>query len=327
MHQEISLQQFADYRKAGAAESVARAKAEVVARGLVVTVVQDYYAVLSRQRQHANAAAGAEEAQRFLDLSRKLEAGGEVAHSDVIKAQLQANDRSRELRDSELELLKARMDLAVLIFPTFKTDYSVADDLETTPALPELQHVQQAAAEKNPDLKAAIATVRASHEDVLSARAGHLPALALDYFYGIDATHFAVRTDGVHNLGYAATATLNIPIFSWGATQSKVRQSLIRERQAQLELSTTQRQLLANIQTMYSEAEAAFSELTTLRQSVDLAAESLRLVTLRYQAGESTVLEVVDAQNTLYSARNAYADGGLRYRVAMANLQTLTGSL
>jgi len=38
------------------------------------------------------------------------------------------------------------------------------------------------------------------------------------------------------------------------------------------------------------------------------------------------VLEVVDAQTTLVGARNAYDDGMVRYRVALANLQTLTGA-
>jgi len=47
---------------------------------------------------------------------------------------------------------------------------------------------------------------------------------------------------------------------------------------------------------------------------------------LRYQAGEATVLEVVDAQTTLAGARNAYDDGLARYRVALANIQTLTGA-
>jgi len=47
---------------------------------------------------------------------------------------------------------------------------------------------------------------------------------------------------------------------------------------------------------------------------------------LRYQAGEAAALEVVDAQNTLANARNNFDDGGTRYRVALANLQTLTGS-
>jgi outer membrane protein TolC len=37
-------------------------------------------------------------------------------------------------------------------------------------------------------------------------------------------------------------------------------------------------------------------------------------------------LELVDAQNTLNQARNAYDDGLARYRVALANLQTLTGT-
>jgi outer membrane protein TolC len=293
-HEVISVQQFADYRKASAAAAVAHARSE---------------------------------ANHFLDLSQKLEHGGEVAHSDVLKAQLQANDRKRDLRESELDLLKARLELAVLIFPTYTTDFTLVDDLDTDPPLPELARVQQGAAQKNPELKAAMAAVNVSHSEVLSSLSAHLPALSLDYFYGIDATHFATRTGDVRNLGYAATATLNIPIFNWGAAQSKVRQSQAREDVAKIELSTTQRQLLANVQTMYSEAEAAASELTTLRQSAEIAAESLRLVTLRYQAGESTVLEVVDAQNTLSTARNAYADGSQRYRVALANLQTLTGSL
>jgi outer membrane protein TolC len=84
--------------------------------------------------------------------------------------------------------------------------------------------------------------------------------------------------------------------------------------------------LLSHLRQFYSEAQAARSEMDSLSSSAELAAESLRLTTLRYQAGESTVLEVVDAQNTLSQARNAYDDGQARFRVAVANLQTLTGT-
>ena len=88
-----------------------------------------------------------------------------------------------------------------------------------------------------------------------------------------------------------------------------------------------QRTLQGNLAAAYTEAQGAQSQLDSLRGSVDLATESLRLTLLRYQAGESTALEVVDAQNTLTSARNAYDDGLARYRIAMASLQTLTGTL
>ena len=98
-----------------------------------------------------------------------------------------------------------------------------------------------------------------------------------------------------------------------------------REQQARIELTQTQRQLVSNLYLFYNEALTARAAVDALRRASDLAAESLRLINLRYQAGESTALEVVDAQNTLVQTRNAYDDAQTRYRVAVANLQTVTG--
>jgi outer membrane protein TolC len=105
-----------------------------------------------------------------------------------------------------------------------------------------------------------------------------------------------------------------------------VHQNETREHQAQTTLSQAQRQLVSNLYSMYNEALTARSAAENLRRVADLAAESLRLTTLRYQAGESTALEIVDAQNTLVQARNAVDDAQARYRVALAELETLTGS-
>ena len=82
---------------------------------------------------------------------------------------------------------------------------------------------------------------------------------------------------------------------------------------------------MASLYALYNEALAAKSGVDNLQHVADLAAESLRLTTLRYQAGESTALEVVDAQNTFVQARTAIDDAQVRYRVALAELQTLTG--
>jgi outer membrane protein TolC len=100
----------------------------------------------------------------------------------------------------------------------------------------------------------------------------------------------------------------------------------LRQRQAEFDLSQTQRQLRANIESFYLEARTSQLQVDSLRSSSALAAESLRLTVLRYRAGEATALEVADAQTTVVQARNAYDDGLARYRVALANLQTLTGT-
>jgi outer membrane protein TolC len=327
VHQALSPGLLAEYRRVEAAEALSRAKSEIATRGLVVTVVQAYYGYVVAQRKYATAQKAASEADRFLSISQKLQNGGEVAHSDVIKAQIQNQQQQRELRDALVEMNKSHLDLAVLLFPDFEQNFSVVDDLRLPDPLPGFVEVQAAATKNNPELRVALASLRQTNQEVKVAWTAMLPSVGLDYFYGIDANQFAVRDrNGFRNLGYAATATLQLPIWNWGAGYSKVKQADLRRQQAHVELSFAQRRLLADLRSFYDEAEASRTQLESLAQTAELASDSLRLTTLRYQAGEATVLEVVDAQNTLTLARNAYDDGQVRFQVAFANLQTLTGS-
>src|SRR5262249_33692759 len=117
----------------------------------------------------------------------------------------------------------------------------------------------------------------------------------------------------------------SLPVFDWGIRRSRVRQAQVREQQARVELTQTQRQLLSNLYSYYNEALTSRTAIDAFRRTADLASESLRLTNLRYQAGESSALEVVDAQRTFVDARNAYDDAQTRYRVAIATLQTVTG--
>lgn len=329
VHEVLSVAGIYEVRRASAGAALARARAEIASRGLVVTVVQSYFGALAAQSKANLAQKADDEGERFLKLTQNLERGGEVAHSDVVKAELQAQERRRQLREALLALLNARLDLAVLLFPDFSDRFALADELHASIPLPTLGEVQQQASNDNPEVRAALAAVEQAKADVVVERAAYLPSLSLDYFYGIDAAQFA--TNGIFdnrlvpNLGSSAAASLNIPIWNWGATQSRVKQAQIRRAQSARELSFTQRKLLAEMQSLYNEAETALDELAGLQRSADLAAESLKLTTLRYQGGEAAVLEVVDAQTTALMAADAYEDGAVRYRVALANVQTLTG--
>lgn len=326
VHQALSLTNFADYRRSQAALVLARAKAEIASRGLVVTITQAYYGFVVAQRKYATAQSASAEAERFLDISVKLENGGEVAHADVIKARIQAQQQQRDLQEAQLDMERSRLDLAVLLFPDFNQDFSVVDDLQTPEPLPTFEEAEAAGKKNNPDLRAALAAYEVANHEVTASLGGLLPSLNVDYFYGIDANQFATYTDGIRNLGYSGVASLQIPVFSWGSDWSKLKQAKLRRDQAHVELNFAQRQLLSHLRQFYLEAKTARSEMDSLASSAEMAADSLRLTTMRYQAGESTVLEVVDAQNTLTTARNAYDDGQSRYRVAIANLQTLTGN-
>lgn len=206
----------ADYHRALAAEAVARARTEVAARGLYATVAQFYYAMAVADRKMANAQQALREAQEFLSITQKLEQGGEAAHSDVIKAQIQLEQRQRDLQDARLAADKARIGFAVLLFPDFRQDFTIDDDLETALPLPAFPQVQEMAGRNNPDIRAAQATVQQQTYAITSARAALLPSLSFDYFFGLNANQFALyNREHLNNLGSVAQAQLNIPIWTW----------------------------------------------------------------------------------------------------------------
>ena len=327
INETFGLAGVAGVRRADAAAAMAAAELEVARRGLVAAVTGLFYGSLAADHKLAVADRAHQEAVDFTKLTGQREEARESAHADLVKAQLQEQQRVRDLSDAKVAAEKARLELGVLLFPDPRTAYTLQAQ-EAAPTLASREDVEQAAAKNNPELKSALAALSVSNADVLAARAAYLPDLGLNLTYGIDAPQFAVNgPDGVRNLGYSAMVTVDIPVWDWFSTAHKVKQSEIRRNAAQVALSSTQRQLIARLDEAYQEAVAARDQLASLDASVATAGESLRLTKMRYSGGEATVLEVVDAQSAYVTAENAREDGGVRYEAARADLQTLTGTM
>jgi outer membrane protein TolC len=300
---------------------------EIAQRGLVVTVAGLYYAVATADRRVAVAERAANEAADLTKLTGQREQAREAAHADVVKAQLQQQQRDRDLSDAKLAAEKARLELGVLLFPDPRTPYGVRLP-ESAQPVPARGDVEAALAKNNPELRSALAGSHLADLNVTAARLGYLPSLSLNYSYGIDSAQFGLYNDlGNRNLGYSASATLDFPIWDWFTTRDKVRQSENSRVAARAMLTNTQRKTIAQLEEFYAEANAAHDQLDSLNLSVTTAAESLRLTRLRYTAGEATILEVVDAANSLTATEVAREDGLVRYETALANLQLLTGTL
>ena len=326
-NETVGFQQIGSIRLADASAARAAAEAEVGRRGLVATVVNLYYSYAAQEARMAAAERALGEANGFVNTTQQREEAREAAHADVIKAQLQQQQRSREFADAQLARDKARLELAVLLFQDPSTPFQV-EVSGAAAILPERSMIEAAAQQNNPELKSAMAALKASEAEAYSAKAAFLPELGLNVTYGIDAPQVAVNgPDGVRNLGYAGSVTLDIPVWDWLSSERKLKESRIRRDASKVALSAAQRRLLADLSEFYAEAAIAQKQLASLEQSLQSARESLRLTNLRYVNGESTVLEVVDAQNTLTSAEAAQADGMVRYQLALAQLQTLTGRL
>ncbi len=143
----------------------------------------------------------------------------------------------------------------------------------------------------------------------------------MDYFWGIDANVFGIHGPGrPREPGLGRTGDRECPRVELGrdAKQSAPGRNSAAAGRVRPDLgAATNPEQRAEL---LSRSPGGRSQLASLRSSLELSAESLRLTVLRYQAGEATALEVADAQSTLAQARNAYDDGLARYRLALATL-------
>jgi len=336
LHQELTPGTFmaTGLKKAKAAEALAKAKSEIARRGLTVTVSKDFYGLVVAQRKYATAQQAVDQTKHFFDITQEAEREGQGPHSDALKAEIQYRLQEQAFDEAKLAMEDARLTLAVLLFPTLNENFSVVDDLDSAQALPAFAEVQAMAEKENPDLRVAIETARQSDLDVTAAKTAFFPTLVVDTDYGIEANCFALRCKRasfpeagvVPNLGYFLTAALNIPVWDWGTLRSKLHQAEYKRQAAKATLNQEQQLKITQLYAAYNEAAVARSAVDASRHTAELAAESLRLVNLRYQGGASPATEVVDAQNTLLTARNAYIDAQARFRAGLAGLQTMTGT-
>src|SRR5260370_30135785 len=122
----IGVAQVAGLRYASAAAALAAAQLKIARRGLVATVTSLYYGAIASDHKLAIAERARAEAADFTGLTGKREQQRESAHADVVKAQLQQQQRDRDLSDARLPAEKARLELGVLLFPDPRTPYALA---------------------------------------------------------------------------------------------------------------------------------------------------------------------------------------------------------
>ena len=180
VHEDLSPGNYlgTTYREARATAAMASAKAEIAKRGLTVTVTKLYYGLAVAQRKYATAQTAAEAGRHFYQITQDQEAVGQVAHSDVLQAEIQYRQQEQVFEDAKLQMESSRLDLAVLLFPTLSENFSIVDDMDSTVALPSFPEAQRMAGNKNPDLRAAMEALQPSQPGSCR-RQRRVPALLL----------------------------------------------------------------------------------------------------------------------------------------------------
>jgi outer membrane protein len=121
---------------------------------------------------------------------------------------------------------------------------------------------------------------------------------------------------------------LNVPLYTGGAISSKQRESLAKKRQAEQELSAARRDARLQVQDAYLAVKTGVTRIAALEQAVLSARTALEATTLGRDVGNRTELDVLDAQQRLFTAqldlaqaRHDYLLGRIRLAAAAGELQ------
>lgn len=307
---------------------------------LIVRTSEAYFNVLVSIESLAAAEANESAAKKQFDYADKRLQVGLAPITDVHEARAEYDQARADTITARNTLADYYQALAEIVGQQARNLRGLPDDFR--PEIPagydNVDTLVATAIDANPSLKAQQLQVTAAESSVSSARAGHLPTLTLEGSLGRSTTWGdysgeLAAYEGTNDLGSPRTDStyvglvLSVPIFAGGATQSAVRQA-IAERDIQQDTYEQQKRTLdRNVRNYYQSVVQGISEIEARRLAVVSAQAAYDASQVGLEVGTRTVLDVVQNQQTLFSAQLDYAQAKYNFLQNRLLLAEATGKL
>ena len=164
-------------------------------------------------------------------------------------------------------------------------------------------------------------------KEVARNRGGHYPTLDL-------VANYANNSAGGSSLGVGSDSTsktigvqFNLPLFQGGAVQSRLREAEANRERAKEELVNTRRSAALQTRQAYLGVVDGIAQVRALQQALKSSESLLEASKLGQEVGVRTNLDVLNAQQQLYSTRRDLYQAEYNYLISQLRLKAATGTL
>jgi outer membrane protein len=166
-------------------------------------------------------------------------------------------------------------------------------------------------------------------QEIARNQAGHLPTLDAVASYTNSYANGSASVFGTGNELQVGSIglQLQIPLYEGGANSSRVRQAMLNKQKAQDDLETIRRQTELDTQRAYLNLSSSIAQLKALDQAVMSSQSQLDATQLGYQVGVRTSVDVLNAQQQLYSAKRDALQARYNYLINIIRLKTAAGTV
>ncbi|SFD98898.1 TolC family outer membrane protein [Nitrosomonas sp. Nm166] len=318
------------YQQSKIEVSKADAQFVVAAQDLILRVAQAYFDVLDAQvdvevaeAQKKAILSQLEQAKRNFEVgtSTIVDTNEAQARYDLTLSQEIAARNAIEIRKRALQGIIDRLP------ENLESAREIASNLANL-QYSSMEEWVQVAEEKNFTLKIQQAMYESAHQDVKKAWAQHYPTLDLVAQYS-DQTGVggAITGRGIDIISKSIGLQLNVPLFQGFSVQSKVREALALQDKALHDLETTRRNIALQIRQQYLNVTNGIAQVKALKQALISSKSQLDSSILGQQVGVRTEVDVLNAQQQMYSARRDLAKAYHSYLMSRLRLNAEAGEL
>lgn len=317
---------FATRRKLEALDDAAanRLKSEIQR---VITAVVFNYGNIIRMQQYLDVLSQLQDlSKQRLDIVKVREEAGLANYTDLYMAQLDLETRKQNVLNQSSQIRKAYTDLNLLM--NLKADSTYATDVSGMAHKPLVKQALDSMLRNNPDYRMAEDMYKAALQTRKEAEAARLPLLRLTGAYNYNLTQSQAGFSLYNQTsGPQAGLVLSVPLFSGHVNQINIANAKLDVQNSALRREQT----LQGIQGVY---EQSWQDYTTARQqldsdsvSVEIAKAYIGLMQKRFEQGQSTIIELKEAQRTYEETVFRYFGNQYMLKLAETQLLALTGQL
>ena len=258
-------------------------------------------AYVNALENRATAAVDVETRDNLIEHERNIEAlyiAGSKAKIDWLRATVETSNASQDVARSHAAYEVSLTQLATLLSLDAITNIDVEDFfIDSTIGDPD-QYIRLAEENRN-DLKADELRIEQGEVQVVSAKSGWLPEVSASAGTGFSAR--SRKWDPTSDASAGLSASWNI--FDSKVTRARVDEAEIEVEQLRLALQSDVESAREEVVTAYKNLRSALVRFETTQKAVELAEEERYIATERYRAGEGILLDVLDAEVALSTAK------------------------
>lgn len=247
---------------------------------------------------------------------------GSGTRSDVLRAQLEANQARQALLQAQSQRRAATYALGALIGADGPVAAQPGEEVVPAPLALTDEELIELVERQSPVVQTAEADVIASEASLRSARTQYFPTLrasgGYDWF-NQDASFNGGRTS------WSTRLSLSYPIFNGFSREDAVQRANVQANVSRIQLDAARRQVRADLERVLTSLRLAEEQIALAAEAVEVAAEDLRVVEERYRLGAATSIDLLQSQAALVEAEQALVNARYDYLIARAQLEALVG--